>query len=96
MGSALQTIFEKPLRSFEPMIQNYYKANTAVFAALAGRYSVSDGRCEIYSGYAVTQGFEMCRPQICPVKDQVCELEQVYNPMLAMRGVEKTVVSNRV
>lgn len=41
------------------------------------------------------KGFEMCRPQICPVKDRVCELEQVYNPMLAMRGVEKTVVSNR-
>lgn len=34
MGSALQTIFEKPLRSFEPLIQNYYKANTAMFAAL--------------------------------------------------------------
>ena len=36
MGSALQTIFEKPLRSFEPLIQNYYKANTAMFAAFFG------------------------------------------------------------
>ena len=94
MGSALQTIFEKPLRSFEPIIQNYYKANTAVFAALlddirfltAGVKFILDMR---------EKGFEMCRPQICPVEERVCELEQVYNPMLAMRGVEKTVVSNR-
>ena len=94
MGSALQTIFEKPLRSFEPLIQNYYKANTAMFAALlddirfltAGVKFILDMR---------DRGFEMCRPQICPVEEKVCELKQVYNPMLAMRGVEKTVVSNR-
>lgn len=93
MGSALQTIFEKPLRSFEPLIQNYYKANTAMFAALlddirfltAGVKFILDMR---------DRGFKMCRPQICPVEDKVCELKQVYNPMLAMRGVEKTVVSN--
>ena len=93
MGSALQTIFEKPLRSFEPLIQNYYKANTAMFAALlddirfltAGVKFILDMR---------DRGFEMCRPQICPVEEKVCELKQVYNPMLAMRGVEKTVVSN--
>ncbi|WP_294901433.1 MutS-related protein [uncultured Eubacterium sp.] len=93
IGSALQTIFEKPLRSFEPLIQNYYKANTAMFAALlddirfltAGVKFILDMR---------ERGFEMCRPQICPVEEKVCELKQVYNPMLAMRGVEKTVVSN--
>ena len=93
MGSALQTIFEKSLRAFEPIIQNYYKENTAMFVALlddirfltAGVKFILDMRAH---------GFEMCRPQICPVEDKVCELKQVYNPMLAMRGVEKTVVSN--
>ena len=93
MGSALQTIFEKPLRSFDPLIQNYDKANTAMSAALlddirfltAGVKFILDMR---------DRGFEMCRPQICPVEEKVCELKQVYNPMLAMRGVEKTVVSN--
>lgn len=93
MGSALQTIFEKSLRAFEPIIQNYYKENTAMFVALlddirfltAGVKFILDMRA---------RGFEMCRPQICSVEDKVCELKQVYNPMLAMRGVEKTVVSN--
>jgi len=62
MGSALQTIFEKPLRSFEPLIQNYYKANTAMFAALlddirfltAGVKFILDMR---------DRGFEMCCPK---------------------------------
>lgn len=94
MGSALQTIFEKPLRSFEPMIQNYYKANTAVFAALLDDIRFLTAGVKFILDMQA-KGFEMCRPQICPVKDRVCELEQVYNPMLAMRGVEKTVVSNR-
>ena len=93
MGSALQTIFEKSLRAFEPIIQNYYKENTAMFVALlddirfltAGVKFILDMRAH---------GFDMCRPQICSVEDKVCELKQVYNPMLAMRGVEKTVVSN--
>ena len=92
-GSALQTIFEKSLRAFEPIIQNYYKENTVMFVAVlddirfltAGVKFILDMR---------THGFEMCRPQICSVEDKVCELKQVYNPMLAMRGVEKTVVSN--
>lgn len=94
MGSALQTIFEKPLRSFEPMIQNYYKANTAVFAALLDDIRFLTAGVKFILDMK-EKGFEMCRPQICPVKERVCELEQVYNPMLAMRGVEKTVVSNR-
>ena len=94
MGSALQTIFEKPLRSFEPMIQNYYKANTAVFAALLDDIRFLTAGVKFILDMK-KKGFEMCRPQICPVKGRVCELEQVYNPMLAMRGVEKTVVSNR-
>ncbi len=93
MGSALQTIFEKSLRAFEPIIQNYYKENTAMFVALlddirfltAGVKFILDMRAH---------GFDMCRPQICSVEAKVCELKQVYNPMLAMRGVEKTVVSN--
>ena len=94
MGRALQTIFEKPLRSFEPMIQTYYKANTAVFAALLDDIRFLTAGVKFILDMK-EKGFEMCRPQICPVKERVCELEQVYNPMLAMRGVEKTVVSNR-
>ena len=76
------------------MIQNYYKANTAVFAALLDDIRFLTAGVKFILDMK-EKGFEMCRPQICPVKERVCELEQVYNPMLAMRGVEKTVVSNR-
>ncbi len=39
-------------------------------------------------------GFSMCRPKIASVEEKVCELTDVYNPMLALRGVENTIVSN--
>ena len=93
MGSALQTIFEKSLRSFEPIIQNYYKEHTAMFVALLDDIRFLTAGVKFILDMQA-HGFEMCRPQICPVEDRVCELKQVYNPMLAMRGVEKTVVSN--
>lgn len=93
IGSALQTIFEKSLRSFEPLIQNYYKANTAMFAALLDDIRFLTAGVKFIRDMQ-NRGYEMCRPQICPAEEKACELQQVYNPMLAMRGVEKTVVSN--
>lgn len=34
MNAALQTIFAKSLREFEPLVQNYYHINTNMFIAL--------------------------------------------------------------
>ena len=36
----------------------------------------------------------MCCPEIAPVEEKKCELKQVYNPILARREIEKTIVSN--
>ncbi len=93
IASSLHTIFAKSLREFEPLIQNYYKVNTAPFVAL-----LDDIRfLTAAAAFVLTmkeRGFSMCRPQIHAMEEAVCALEQVYNPMLALRGVEKTVVSN--
>ena len=40
------------------------------------------------------KGFSMCCPEIAPVEEKKCELKQVYNPILARREIEKTIVSN--
>ena len=34
MNAALQTIFAKSLKEFEPLVQNYYHINTNMFIAL--------------------------------------------------------------
>lgn len=93
VSSALHTIFKKSLRDFEPVVQNYFKIHTAFFVSLlddirfltAGVKFVLDMK---------DRGFEMCRPRIAPVEEKKCALKQVYNPMLAIRSVEKTVVAN--
>lgn len=75
------------------MIQNYYKVNTAPFVAM-----LDDIRFLTAGASFVLQmrelGFPMCRPQIASMEEKVCDLSEVYNPMLALRGVEKTIVSN--
>lgn len=40
------------------------------------------------------QGFSMCCPKIAPIAEKRCDLEDVYNPILAGKLIEKTIVSN--
>ncbi len=93
IASSLHTIFAKSLREFEPLIQNYYKINTAPFVALLDDIRFLTAGADFVLRMRA-KGFCMCRPQIFSVQEAVCELEQVYNPMLVLRDVEKTVVSN--
>lgn len=93
ISSSLHTIFSRSLREFEPMIQNYYKINTAPFVALLDDIRfLTAGTAFILKMQEL--GYPMCRPKIAPMEEKVCELTDVYNPMLALRGVEKTIVSN--
>jgi len=93
ISNSLHTVFSKSLREFEPLIQNYYKVNTAPFVAM-----LDDIRFLTAGASFILQmrelGFSMCRPQIASMEEKVCDLSEVYNPMLALRGVEKTIVSN--
>lgn len=93
LSSSLHTIFAKSLRDFEPLIQNYFKINTSIFVSL-----LDDIRFLTASAAFILsmkeKGFEMCRPEIARMEEKKCDLMQVYNPILALRGVEKTVVSN--
>lgn len=93
ISGALHTIFKKSLRDFEPMVQNYFKINTSFFVSLLEDIRFLTAGVKFILEMK-ERGFEMCRPQIASVKEKRCELEQVYNPMLAMKSVEKTIVSN--
>lgn len=91
--SSLNTVFLKSLRSFEPIIQKYFGVNTSLFIALLDeiRFLTAGVRFILEMK---EEGFSMCRPQIAPMGEKRCELEEVYNPVLARRMIEKTVVSN--
>lgn len=91
--ASLQTIFSKSLRSFEPVIHNYYNSNTTMFISL-----LEDIRFLTAGvGFILSmkeKGYSMCRPTVAAMEEKKCELKQVYNPMLVRNSVEETIVSN--
>lgn len=93
LSAALQTIFTKSLREFEPLIQNYYHVNTNMFVALLDEIRFLTAGVKFILSMK-EKGFSMCRPKIAPMAEKRCELTQVYNPMLAIKEVENTIVSN--
>ena len=93
MNSALYTIFSKSLRDFEPLTQNYYCENTALFLSLLDDIRFLTAGV----GFILEmkkKGFSMCKPAVAGMEEKKCELEQVYNPSLARQAVEEMIVSN--
>lgn len=93
MNYALYTIFSKSLRDFEPLTQNYYCEKTSLFLSLLDDIRFLTAGV----GFILKmkeKGFSMCKPTVADMADKKCDLEQVYNPSLAMESVEKMIVSN--
>lgn len=93
LNGALYAVFAKALRSFEPMIRNYYTMNTAVFVALLDDIRFLTAGVGFIRAMREA-GFPMCCPAIAEVAEKKCDLEQVYNPILARKNIEQTIVSN--
>lgn len=93
LKSALTTIYSKSIHSFEPLVQKYYNANTTFFIRLLDEIRFLTAGVKFILEMK-EKGFEMCRPVCVPMEEKRCELESVYNPMLAKVSIEKTIVSN--
>lgn len=93
LNAALQTVFTKSLREFEPLVQNYYHINTTMFINLLDDIRFLTAGVKFILSMK-EKGFVMCKPKIAPMEAKRCELTQVYNPMLAIKAVENTIVSN--
>lgn len=95
LNNALYTIFSKSLRDFEPLIQNFYSENTTFFITLL------DDLRFLTAGVGFIlkmkkNGFSMCKPQIAGRNEKKCELEQLYNPILAQKYLGKPVITNSI
>ena len=89
----LQNIFAKSLRNFEPLTQQYFRENTMFFVNLLDDIRFLTAAAK----FVLTmkeKGMPMCHPIIRPMSEKKCDLNMVYNPVLAKREVEKTIVSN--
>lgn len=92
-SNALQNIFAKSLRSFEPLTQKYFKDNTTFFINLLDDIRFLTAGVKFILSM-MEQGLPMCKPEIRPMSEKKCDLEQVYNPVLAQKSLEHSIVSN--
>ncbi len=91
--SALQNIFSKSLRNFEPLTQRYFRENTTFFINLLDDIRFLTAGVKFVMSMKEL-GLNMCKPQIRSMNEKKCDLEQVYNPVLAQKALEHAIVSN--
>ncbi len=91
--NALNTIFQKALRDFEPVIQKYFSVNTSCFTMLLDdiRFLTAGVRFILSMK---EKGFPMCCPEIASMEEKKCDLEGLYNPVLAGKSIENAIVFN--
>lgn len=91
--SSLHTIFTKSIRDFEPTLQKYFSVNTSYFTTLLDDIRFLTAGVKFILSMK-EKGFPMCRPSVAAMKEKKCELTDVYNPILARKTVENTIVAN--
>lgn len=90
---ALDTVFAKTIRSWEPVINQFFHDETRFFIEL-----MDDLRFLAAAVPFVCQlrraGCPVCRPVIRPVQDKALRLHNLYNPMLALKKLHDPIVCN--
>ena len=90
---ALDTVFAKLIRSWEPVINQFFHDETRFFVELLDDLRFLSAAVHFLLELR-ERGCRLCRPQIRPVQARVLRLHNVYNPMLALKDTGETIVSN--
>ncbi len=91
---ALDTAFAKTIRSWEPVIDRYFRDETAFFIGRLDDFRFLSAAAAFLLELREL-GCPLCRPEICPMEEHALHLKDVYNPMLALRAEERgALVSN--
>ncbi|OUQ39437.1 hypothetical protein [Faecalibacterium sp. An122] len=91
---ALDTAFARTIRSWEPVIDQYFRDETAFFIGLLDDFRFLSAAVSFLLELK-SQGCALCRPTIRPMEEKALHLKDVYNPMLVLRSEDKgTVVAN--
>lgn len=90
---SLSIVYSKAIRGFGPVIKRYFNINTAGFASLLDDIRFLTAGVKFILSMK-EQGFSMCRPTIAPIEEKKCDLEAVFNPVLACKMPGKMIVSN--
>ena len=91
--TALSSVFQKAIKSWEPVIHRFYMGNTDLLLGIL------DDLRFFTSAFSFMQemkekGLPMCRPQIAPMEEKCCTLKDTYNPMVAINVKDAQIVFN--
>ena len=90
---ALDVVFAKVIRSWEPVINQYYHDETRFFVELMDDLRFLSAAVHFLLELRA-HGCRFCRPVIRPVQDRALHLHNVYNPMLALKVSGEPIVAN--
>src|SRR5699024_2242760 len=90
---ALDNAFAKTIRSWEPVIDQYFRDETAFFIGLLDDFRFLSAAVAFLLELK-GQGCALCRPAIRPMAEHALRLQDVYNPMLVLRSEGQTVVAH--
>ena len=90
---ALDVVFAKVIRSWEPVINKYYHDETRFFVELMDDLRFLSAAVHFLLELRA-HGCRFCRPVIRPVQDRALHLHNVYNPMLALKVSGEPIVAN--
>lgn len=82
---ALDTVFARTIRSWEPVIDRYFHDETEFFIALLDDLRFLSAAVSFLLELR-RLGCRLCRPEVRPVEEKALRLKNVYNPMLALRA----------
>ena len=90
---ALDVVFAKVIRSWEPVINQYYHDETRFFVELMDDLRFLSAAVHFLLELRA-HGCRFCLPVIRPVQDRALLLHNVYNPMLALKVSGEPIVAN--
>ncbi len=91
---ALDTAFDRTIRSWEPVIDRYFNDETEFFIGLLDDLRFLSAAVSFLLELR-RLGCRLCRPEIRPVEEKALRLKNVYNPMLALKtDGREAVVAN--
>ena len=90
---ALDSIFARTVKSWAPVIDQYYTDQARFFVDLLDDFRFLSAAIHFLQELKAA-GCPLCRPVIRPMAEKALRLKNVCNPMLALKGLGETLVCN--
>ncbi|NLL93498.1 MAG: hypothetical protein GX225_05110 [Clostridiales bacterium] len=90
---ALNQVFRKTVRNFEPLINKYFSGSTDFLVSVLNDLRFLNAGMKFIFEMS-DRGLPMCKPEIATVSDKKCTFKDGFNPMVAIKVPGAEIVKN--